>query len=139
MVKIAVYGTLRPGDYNYQRFVNLFGEWDFQVLTGPIEITGYRMYDLGSYPGIKKASDNDKIIVQVIGCSDECYDVINAMEEGAGYQAIDLKVDGHECKTFLYDHDVYEETLIPHGDWIKDVNDEKEAKNKSHTKVNDVF
>ena len=65
--KIAVYGSLRHLEYNYNRFKQYFGDGIEYINT--TSITGYQIFDLGSYPGLK-LSDNkeDTVVVDILEC-----------------------------------------------------------------------
>jgi gamma-glutamylcyclotransferase (GGCT)/AIG2-like uncharacterized protein YtfP len=118
--KVFVYGSLRPGAYNYERFLSGFGAEDFKLVSDQVLLPGFKMYDLGSYPGIKEGAETDVIVTEVIECSDQCFEFVNAMEEGAGYTAKEIKVGEHEGVIYLYNDFVKEDRLVKSGDWILD-------------------
>lgn len=115
MSEIAVYGSLRKGEYNYDRFG---GEKSF-CHKGSYVLDGFKLYSLGSYPGIKKAPAGNTIVVDVLYADEQTSNVINHMEIGAGYHAEKIKVGNHEPTIYIYDGQVSENQLIVHGDWTK--------------------
>lgn len=98
-VRFAAYGTLRKGSYNFDRMKGLFGD-DFRHVETR-ETTGIKMFcNNRAYPyGV--ASTATPVVVDIIECSTECFDLITRMENGAGYQLKDLDVEGTVFKTFL--------------------------------------
>lgn len=117
MKKILVYGSLRKGEYNYKRFKGYFGEGLNYLAT--TTITGYKLYDLGSYPGIRPEAGKE-LVVDVMEVSDEAYDAITGMERGAGYSVAKETVEDHgECTIYVYNYPVSENHLVESGDWSK--------------------
>lgn len=78
--RIAVYGTLKRGFYNYNRFNSCF---PFNFIYSEV-IKGFSLYDLGSYPTAIE-NENDKITIEIFEVSDECFNILNRMELFAGY------------------------------------------------------
>jgi len=112
---IITYGSLRKGEYNFDRFPGM-------IYNSTQTITGYKLYSLGSYPGVKPTGDiNDVLIVDHLTCPDqETKDSINRMERGAGYAAVTLVLPNGESGEFYpYLGNVEEKNLVPHGDWTK--------------------
>lgn len=124
---IAVYGSLREGDYNYERFKAIFKD-DFKKITEPIEIKGYRLFDLGSYPGIVESTDNHKLTIEIIQCSQECYNTILTMEVNAGYKVSEIHVNDngvmYDCSIFIYQGNRTNCPIVDNGDWISYINEE---------------
>lgn len=117
MKKILVYGSLRKGEYNYKRFLKYYPDGLNYLAT--TTITGYKLYDLGSYPGIRP-QDGTELVVDVMEVSDEAYDSITGMERGAGYSVVKETVEGFgECTIYVYDYPVNEKYLVESGDWSK--------------------
>lgn len=116
-VLISSYGSLRLGEYNYNRFKQLFGE-DFNYVKTS-SIAGFNLYDLGSYPGLKIARSNeDKVIVDILEVSQKCFDYIESMEHGAGYSTIQVTDElGDKYLAYLYEHSC--NNLVESGDWSK--------------------
>lgn len=120
---IFVYGTIRKGDYNHHRSLN--GGHEF---IGEGILTGYQMYNLGSYPMITPTGNaSHEIVGEVYKISDNDANFINRMEMGAGYYPIRVTInmkDGTTRTAIAYAMELgYEyykkQTLIPSGDWIK--------------------
>jgi gamma-glutamylcyclotransferase (GGCT)/AIG2-like uncharacterized protein YtfP len=115
---LLLYGSLRPGDYNYDRFKRIFGE-DFEVAPETYKLPGFKMYDLGSYPGIKPSTTDNEIIVQKALCSKECHDIIVDMEVDAGYDTIIADLGEEKHPIFVYTEPVNESNVVLSGDWIQ--------------------
>jgi gamma-glutamylcyclotransferase (GGCT)/AIG2-like uncharacterized protein YtfP len=87
-IPILVYGTLRKGGYNYDRFLDNFGEKEFRYYSSFYTFSQYKMFDLGSYPGItkhEKHSELNPILLDRIYVSRRVLRSLIMMEEGAGY------------------------------------------------------
>lgn len=113
MRKLAVYGTLKEGHYNYDRFKQLYP--DIKVLE-ETTISGYEMYNFGGwYPVVIKGEGD--IVVQVLEVPDEAYTKICAMEKGAGYSYEIIKVNNHICVIFLFDLAMRGYARVLNGNW----------------------
>lgn len=114
--RLCVYGSLRKGDYNFDRFLNYFGkDFEYQETT---EITGYKLYSLGAYPFVQKTdNEKNKLIVDIIKVSEECANNIDMMERGAGYNIDTININGEECTIYTMDREG--DVLVESGDWIK--------------------
>jgi len=113
---VLLYGSLRKGNYNYERFMDYFPKGlEFKSTT---TIKGFDLYDLGSYPGIKKSDDPEKVlVVDIMTCSDDCFNSINRMELGAGYSAETVMIDETPYTIYLYEGRVNPSRLVATGDW----------------------
>ncbi len=123
---VAVYGTLRVGEYNYERFKD--GVID--IIAENVKIPNYEMFDLGSYPGVRK-SMGVEIVVDIINFGNDTYEQIEKMELGAGYKMtyVDTPV-GMDIVMFTYNRPgSYGLPIIESGDW-KLYNMEKNYKRK---------
>ena len=117
-VQIAVYGSLRLNEYNYEAFKRIFGK-DFNYIR-TTSILGYNLYDLGSYPGLKPAAnDTDRVIVDIMECSEECFNNIQRMEHGAGYITVKVTEEGTDNKFPAYVYEYPCDNLVVSGDWSK--------------------
>lgn len=110
--KIAVYGSLKKGFYNHNRF-NM-GE---PIARGKIRGAMFLMY---SYPHLYRSGFCDKGLersheVEVYDVDDDTYNAIKRMEISAGYQEVPMTIDGHDCTVF-YSRDDYDYKL----NWIKE-------------------
>ena len=111
--KILVYGSLRNNEYNFKRFKEYFGEGLKYIKTLTIE--GYKLYDLGSYPGIKESVNNEPLVVDVMETSQEAYDAIYRMEIGAGYKTKTVTIEGEDHTIYVYQGNP--RRLVESGDW----------------------
>lgn len=119
MKQIVVYGSLREGEYNADRFRRNYGAENFKYIR-TTTITGYNIFDLGSYPGLKISNDpNSKVIVDIMEVSDECFQSIEWMEHGAGYSTIKVVDDetGQKFPAYMYEYSATD--LVESGDWVK--------------------
>lgn len=82
MKAILVYGSLKRGFWNHERFQLGEPTW-----TGPVK--GFRLIDLGAYPGAV-ASEDSSSICERYEVSDDLFRMMDRMERGAGYRAIEL-------------------------------------------------
>lgn len=127
---IGVYGSLRPGMYNFQRFTYHYENEIKHLKT--ITLPSFNLFDLPfGYPAIKKSeNENDKVVFDILEVSENCYKDINRMEIGAGYELLkipikeikDLKNDNlkHEFITvYLYTREVLAIKKIKNGDYLK--------------------
>lgn len=112
MHKIAVYGSLRIGEYNFKR-MELFGEINHISTT---TVQGWDLFSLGPYPGIKPGAGT--IVVDLLECDDRVYQYIYGMEIGAGYIEREINIDGELYKIYEYTGGTWTEA-IPTGDWLK--------------------
>ena len=112
---ILVYGSLRQGAYNHNRFKSIYKEdYDFKR---SLELNNYNLYSLGSYPGIKDGKNSLK--VELFECSEFCYNNIKAMELGAGYSERIIALDEGNAVIYMYEGRVSEDRIVESGDWIK--------------------
>lgn len=114
--KCLVYGSLRNKEYNCKRFQNYYpGGFNYESTT---TVKGFDLFDLGSYPGIKRSSNPDKeLTVDIFNCSEECYRSIRAMELGAGYSELLINLEGVDHVIYLYNGNPTK--LVESGDWSK--------------------
>lgn len=115
--QIHVYGSLRKGDYNHDRFP------DVKHIETKVMNIHAQMHDLGVYPALTVSSIKRKIAIDTIEVSDEIGELIDAMEKGAGYTTRSFN-DGEEVVT-LYIHSVgSQNNFVPANeegivDWIQ--------------------
>lgn len=124
---IFVYGSLRPGQYNFDR-VNAWikGQVLRPVASGMI--VGYRLYSLGAYPALKivGGSPGDLVVYgDVLECPPMLFDWIDRMEKGADYKPVEVSVlqqgtsEELTATAWLYRGDVDDAPLVESGDWLK--------------------
>lgn len=112
MNRIAVYGSLRKGEYNY----SAFSKWHDMVHTGTHTVDGFDLYSLGAYPAATLG--DGKLIVDTFEVDDRCFNQINGMELGAGYYAHTININGDDHIIWLQ-RSGYEERKVESGDWTK--------------------
>lgn len=116
-IYVALYGSLRKGEYNYDRFIARFGEQGLKYIE-TYQINGFDLYSLGSYPGIKKSeSPASNLTIDVMECNFACFSSINNMELGAGYSPEIVEIDGYSCTIYVYNYPVMEMNKVKNGNW----------------------
>lgn len=119
MSKILAYGTLREGDYNFERVKSHFGETSIQKVRS-VEISGFSMHNLGFFPGINRTNNTeDKILCDILEVSDKAASFIEAMELGAGYETQDVEVGDESFPIYIYRGDLSNRPKVETGDWFK--------------------
>lgn len=118
-IKILVYGTLRKGQYNFDRILKNFGSDSIKKVSEKV-IEGFKMYSIHDwYPAIVyTGNQEDKIIAEEIEVSPEAKGFVDKMEAGAGY--IIKQVDGLDIYCILEDD--MDDGLtgeIESGDWVE--------------------
>lgn len=120
-MRCFVYGSLRPGEYNYDRVGG--SSHDPQ----PGTISG-RLYDTGwGYPQAK-LDEEGTIIGDVVYFGNDNWKHIVSMEEGAGYEMHEVTVTFADGSTAT--HAAWHYKGIPHGnavesgDWLNREDDE---------------
>lgn len=78
MKRIAVYGSLKRGCYNFSHFLE---EGDY---VETIHVKGF-LKDLGAYPALVQGDDAPEVEVEVFEVTPYTLESINGMEVGAGY------------------------------------------------------
>ena len=138
---IAVYGSLRPGAYNYDRFKDNYAEGIEPFSSTVYKVPGYKLYDLGSYPGINEGTENDVLSVNILACNDKCHQSIMNMELGAGYSAKEITVDGIKVIIYIYDHPGNPLRLVTSGDWLEhlELKRNKNVSSKKETQLEEQF
>lgn len=100
---IAVYGTLRKGDYNHDRYLR-----EYEPLVTE-RVDGFELYNMGgSYPYIARGADS--ITVEIYDVPPEVLAPIESMERGAGYDMV-------KCKTTLGMADIFCMTEEQHAEY----------------------
>ena len=81
MIKFLAYGSLRKGEFNFDRF----GKDTIKYITTKT-IKGYKMYSLGFYPFlIFTGNKEDEVTCDVLETYPEIFEEIKNMEYEAGY------------------------------------------------------
>ncbi len=125
---MALYGSLRNGLYNCQRF-GLQNKSEFLGIT---KVRGYALYPLGPYPGIYP-SEESFVVAEVRRFSGkeqlEVAKSIDYMELFGGYhrEYVNLEIEDQKIRGFIYVYDEKPETeKIEHGDWVHYLRDRVE-------------
>jgi len=119
--RIAVYGSLRKGEYNHSRG---FANGATHVIDGHIE--GAELVGGNAYPWV--VPGNGRVLVEVYDIDDTTFEWIEAMERGAGYERRPVYVissafggAGYDAEAYFYKHPDYikNNPRIASGDWTK--------------------
>ncbi len=112
---VAVYGSLREGQYNFEK--------SQMKKLGTYTVQGYEMYSLGHYPAIVKGSGS--IVVELMEVTPRFKARLDRMELGAGYKIKKIKLgDKTDVTLYVYDSSAKElsETSygkVQSGDWVE--------------------
>ena len=117
MKYILTYGTLRHNDGNPDYNFGRFGGNQKQLNT--FRLSGFKMFDLGSYPCIVSATESDYITVELHEIEEHAYNQITRMEEGAGYKSTNIETNGVSATIYYYHQIPYYSIPIPGGDWAE--------------------
>lgn len=113
----AFYGSLRKGMYNYEHFK------DGMEYIQTVEISGFQLFSLGSYPCVIRTDDSkDKLTIDLFTVTGAMEGRIHRMEVGAGYGYDEVEVNGRTFGIYTYDHSALsrlKERRVPGGDWVK--------------------
>lgn len=118
--KIAVYGSLRKGLYNYERHLKTskyLGEFD--------TLPEFSMFDLGSYPGLK-VGGSTSIKMDVFEVTEEVLSDINNLEGysetnpeyNTFYDRITIDTPYGQAFTYIYIPDTESKEKVYSGDWV---------------------
>lgn len=115
--RIAVYGSLREGEYNFERIKEYYGLSSIKTLANDIEIEGYDLFDLGMYPAISEGKG--KLIIDVLSVNDQAATFIERMELGAGYNISTVRVPRYgEITIYTYPPNSFPASrLVASGNW----------------------
>lgn len=111
---ILVFGSLRKNSkrgFNYNRFGG-------QTYLRDITLAGFEMFNLGAYPAI--CEGNGTIKAELHAVTDEAYNLICRMEAGAGYDKLELNVDGKKATIFTMTKQMMQQfgvKKVASGDW----------------------
>lgn len=115
--RIAVYGSLRKDEYNYDRFVAMYGQRDIKVLSEGVVVKGFNLYDLGPYPAITLGEN--ELTIDILSVEEPVFNAIDGMEKGAGYDAQTIKVPKYgDVTIYTYPRGYLSvDRLVESGDW----------------------
>jgi gamma-glutamylcyclotransferase (GGCT)/AIG2-like uncharacterized protein YtfP len=112
MKHILVFGSLRQHSkrgYNFDRFSG-------QKFIRNIELDGFEMYDLGSFPAICRGQG--KIKAELHSVEDVAAERIERMEIGAGYKSIPIDIDNIKASIYIMDKERLQGyPKVESGDW----------------------
>lgn len=117
MTRLFVYGTLRPGYYNYDRYRLA----SIARHRGVTVVRGARLFDLGSYPCMVLTSDvRREVTGELLDLADDrVFDRIRRMEEEAGYRTVTVDTAAGPAVTFVFDRPPAGAVEMPSGDWAE--------------------
>lgn len=112
----AFYGSLRKGQYNYER-TGLPKETYIKT----VQIEGYEMYSLGAFPLVVQSSNKkDVITVDLFAIANvDLQRGIHLMEIGAGYERITHNIDGKDYYLYVYSRANKGLQRVTSGDWAE--------------------
>ena len=113
MKHLLVFGTLRVGDYNYNRFGGN------QTYIKTFQLNGFSMFSLGPFPCVVKDKPLNTITVELHSIEDAAFEHVNDMEVGAGYIPEQIKVDGVLATIYVYKSIPKNCKFIESGDWFQ--------------------
>lgn len=117
-MRVAVYGSLRVGEYNFNSFAR---SYDMKHIDS-IEVPGFDLYSLGSYPAIIKGENTLK--VDILDVEEAAFHGIKMMELGAGYSTDYIEYKGDKVPIYIFDDPMQIEylkknkDLVSSGDWV---------------------
>lgn len=118
---LAVYGTLREGDYNH-KLLGLNPKFLVQE-----RVHGFQMYNLSNlYPCVVR-DDNASILVEVYDVPEKVFDYVTDMELSAGYGITSVNTSVGDCQLFYMTQERMERSKrygerspkILSGDWFE--------------------
>jgi len=143
LIPLLVYGSLRPGQYNFDRF---FGKLSKNRIDNPetevdficsVILSGYKMYTIGKapYPVVIYGKPEDEIECDLLLIDENSYNNIRLMEEEAGYNEdkVDVKFEesknSFEANVFVYGDSINLDKYqrIESGNWNQYVAENSKA------------
>lgn len=99
--RIAVYGTLLPGEHNYVWMASSpYAVRDID--NDYTKVHGLTMRSLGGYPGASLSSKDNFIDVKTMLVSKQSFRHVHAMEQAAGYTPYYITINGKICVIYIY-------------------------------------
>jgi gamma-glutamylcyclotransferase (GGCT)/AIG2-like uncharacterized protein YtfP len=123
LTTLFFYGSLRKGEYNFERFAE---QWPGALKEiGSGYIVGWDLVDLGSYPSIVPATEESSVVGEVYEVSDEVFQHVEKLEAEADYTRHVVAVHtlgGDACvRAYAYGFarpaDIADRLRIESGDW----------------------
>jgi gamma-glutamylcyclotransferase (GGCT)/AIG2-like uncharacterized protein YtfP len=122
-VRLFFYGSLRPGQDNYERFRRDWPGGITHVATG--RIAGWALADIGTVCSIVPAATDSFVIGDVLDVSDEVFQEIEKMEAGFDYvrQPVDVTTAKGAIRADAYlfarQDEIMDCPRIAGGDWTQ--------------------
>jgi gamma-glutamylcyclotransferase (GGCT)/AIG2-like uncharacterized protein YtfP len=122
-MRLFFYGSLRKGEYNFERFEQ---QWPGALKEiGSGYIVGWDLVDLGSYPSIVPAGEASSVVGEVYEVSDEVFKHVEALEAEADYRryTVDVHTAGDAAcvQAYVYGFsrpaDIADRPRVDSGDW----------------------
>lgn len=130
---IAAYGSLRPGEFNYDYMRNRERFSIHPLLPTSTVLKGFKLYDLGLYPGAWHTGNmKDELVTDILVTNEPAYAAIYNMEIGAGYHEQVIEFRGlpliiYHLSPALWDLSKF--PVVEHGDWSRYVSENKKLAN----------
>ncbi len=114
MTRLFVYGTLRRGDNNDERW-----ELDRRArFLGQTTLRGARLFDLGSYPCLVLTTNPEhRVVGELFEIEQQVFEGIQAMEEEAQYVTVTVETEVGPATAFVFESVPPGARLIESGDW----------------------
>lgn len=110
-LKLLAYGTLRAGHANSSRF-----GLDKCPVEKNVELTGYNLYNLGWFPGIRPGVGT--VVCDLFDITNDMLPALDAYEGAPHlYTRETVKVGDTEAFVYVYHQPIDQSRLISTGDW----------------------
>ena len=122
-MRLFFYGSLRPGQDNYERFRRDWPGGITHVAAG--RIAGWALADLGTHCSIVPTSAESFVIGDVLDVSNEVFQQIELLEAGYEYvrQPVDVETASEVIRADVYrfarPHEIADRPRIAGGDWTQ--------------------
>lgn len=114
-MKYAVYGTLRPGNVNHK---NILKDRPGVSLLKETRIYGYEMYNVGTFPAIKKSNKNKYIVVNIFDIDNKkIEEKIDQLEGINSKPPLYNKIKINDMFIYVWNRSVKNLKEIIPGDW----------------------
>jgi gamma-glutamylcyclotransferase (GGCT)/AIG2-like uncharacterized protein YtfP len=113
--RLFVYGTLRHGHPNGQRF----GLTADRLVEQGAQLHGFRLYDVSWFPGIQPTDDLSSVVVgDVFDVPDELWGALDRYEGAPSlYRRETVTVGNIEAEVYIYNGSINDDQLITSGEW----------------------
>jgi gamma-glutamylcyclotransferase (GGCT)/AIG2-like uncharacterized protein YtfP len=121
-VAVFAYGSLKEGYHIFDRFESI------RSVQKNVSISGFKMYNLGSYPCIAYTGNDEDVVHGEVVLLDPKESVqLDHVELGAGYYADTRQIGDHICKVYVTRPDNHQylkgQKHIESGIWEYDYSD----------------